>query len=175
MEDNKDIFAQKAIAKTRKNFMGYFITHFRVVILVITAIIILGSLSLANIPRESDPEVKIPIAIVSTFYPGASPLDVENLVTDKIENRLEELDNVKIITSTSRNSLSSIVVEFEAEANLDDSIRELKDKVGEVTDLPNDVEDPTVTQIRANDYPIITFSLSGDLTDSQFKQLGEIV
>lgn len=171
----KDHFAQKAIAKTRQNFMGYFVTHFRVVTLVIAAILILGSFALFNIPRESDPEVKIPIAVVSTFYPGASPLDVENLLTDEIENKLEELDNIKLITSTSRNSLSSIVVEFEAEANLEDSIRELKDKVGEIAALPDEAEEPVVTQIRANDYPVITFSLSGDLTDNQFKQLGEIV
>jgi len=177
MSDNniKDSFAEEAIERTRKNVLGYFITHFRVVTLVIIAIVILGSLALANIPRESDPEVKIPIAIVSTFYPGASPADVENLVTDKVENKLEELDNVKLITSSSKNSLSSIVVEFEADANLDNSIRELKDKVSEVTDLPSDAEDPVTTQIRADDYPIITFSLSGDLTESQFKQLGEKV
>lgn len=178
MEDQnniKDSFAEKAIEKTRKNILGYFITHFRVVILAIIAIVILGGISLTNIPRESDPEVKIPIAVVSTFYAGASPSDVESLVTDKIENRLEELDNVKLITSSSKNSLSSIVVEFEAEADLDNSIRELKDKVSEVVDLPSDAEDPVVVQIRADDYPIITFSLSGDLTENQFKQLGETV
>jgi len=177
-ENNKkhiDKYAEEAIKKTRSNIFGYFITHHRVVILAIVAVLILGMTSLFNIPRESDPEVKIPIAVVSTFYPGASPADVENLVTDEIENKLEELDNVKLITSSSRNSLSSIVVEFEADANLDDSIRELKDKVAEVGGLPSDVEDPMVTQIRANDYPIITFSLSGDLTEGQFKQLGEIV
>jgi len=170
-----NIHAEEAIKKTQGSILGYFITHFRVVILMIIAVLILGLTSLFNIPRESDPEVKIPIAIVSTFYPGASPADVENLVTDEIENRLEELDNVKLITSTSRNSLSSIVVEFEAEADLDNSIRELKDKVDEVNGLPSDSEDPVVTQIRANDYPVITFSLSGDLTENQFKQLGEIV
>ncbi|MBU1203029.1 efflux RND transporter permease subunit [Patescibacteria group bacterium] len=174
-DEAKNKFAHQAIIRTRKSFKGYFITHFRVIILMISAIVIMGALALASIPRESDPEVKIPIAVVTTVYPGASPADVENLVTDEIENRLEELDNVKLITSASRNSISSITVEFEAEANLDDSIRELKDKVGEVTGLPGDAEDPVVTQIRANDYPIITFSLSGDLTDNQFKQLGEIV
>ncbi|MDD5749328.1 MAG: efflux RND transporter permease subunit [Patescibacteria group bacterium] len=170
-----NIFAEKAIEKTRGNLLGYFITHFRIVILVIASILILGAIALVNIPRESDPEVKIPIAIVSTFYPGASPADVESLLTDKIEKKLEELENVKLITSSSRNSLSSIVVEFAAEADLDASIRELKDKVGELADLPTEAENPVVTQIRANDYPIITFSLSGTLTESQFRQLGKIV
>ncbi len=174
-EKREDVFAKKAIKKTRKNIFGYFITDCRLVILWIASIFIMGFFSLGNIDRESDPEVKIPIAIVSTVYSGASPSDIESLVTDEIESKLEELDNVKLITSTSRNSISSIVVEFEAEANLDDSIQELREKVSDVVGLPGDANDPVVTQIRANDYPIITFSLAGDLTENQLKQLGEIV
>ncbi|MCD4760414.1 efflux RND transporter permease subunit [bacterium] len=174
-ESKKNKFAEQAIKKTKGDIFGYFITHCRVVILLIISIFILGIFAVSSIDRESDPEVKIPIAFVSTFYAGASPFDIENLITDEIENKLEELDNVKLITSSSRINLSSIVVEFEAEADLDNSIRELKDKVDAVTGLPDEVEDPVVTQIRANDYPIITFSLSGDLTESQLKELGEAV
>lgn len=170
-----DKYALEAIAKVKKGPFGYLVTHTRVVILLIIAIVLLGSIALFSMPRESDPEVKIPVAVVTTFFPGASPADVESLVTDKIENRLEELDNVKLITSSSQSSLSSVVVEFEASADLEDSVRELKDKVAEVRDLPDDAEDPTVVQIRANDYPIIAFSLAGDLSDLQFKQLGELV
>lgn len=173
--DREETIAEKRIAKARKGLAGYFITHFRVALLLILSILLLGSMAVMNIDRESDPEVKIPIAVVSTFYPGASPSDIESLVTDEIENRLEELDDVKIVTSNSQTSISSIVIEFEASADLDDSIRELKDKVAEVNGLPDEAEDPVVTQIRANDFPIITFSLVGNLTDTQLKQLGEIV
>ncbi|MFA6307977.1 MAG: efflux RND transporter permease subunit [Patescibacteria group bacterium] len=171
----KDYHADKAIKRIRGTIFGYFITHFRIVTLIIAAIFLLGIFSLMNLPRESDPEVKIPIAIVSTYYAGASPADVESLITDEIENKLEELDDVKLITSSSRTSLSSIVVEFEASADLEASISELKDKVGDVVGLPGEAEDPVVTQIRANDFAIITFSLSGDLTETQLKILGETV
>jgi len=174
-EKTKNIFAEKAIAKTRGNIFGYFITHCRVVILLIISIFIMGVFSVGNIDRESDPEVKIPIAVVTTFYPGASPSDVESLITDELENKIEELDNVKRVISSSRTSLSSITVEFEAEANLDESIADLREKVNDTTGLPDDAEDPSVIQIRANDFPIITFSLAGDLTESHLKQLGEIV
>jgi multidrug efflux pump subunit AcrB len=171
----KDHFADKAIKNIKGTSFGYFITHFRIVTLIIASIFLLGFFALMNLPRESDPEVKIPIAVVSTFYAGASPADVESLITDEIENKLEELDNVKLVTSSSRTSMSSIVVEFEAEADLDNSIQELKDKVSDVMGLPGEAEDPIVTQIRANDFPIITFSLAGDLTETQLKQLGETV
>jgi len=171
----KDYYADKAIKNIRGTIFGYFITHFRIVTLIIASILLLGVFALINLPRESDPEVKIPIAVVSTFYAGASPADVEKLITDEIENKLEELDNVKLITSSSRTSLSSIVVEFEAEADLETSISDLKDKVGDVVGLPSEAEDPVVTQIRANDFAIITFSLAGDLTETQLKTLGETV
>ena len=143
-QENKNIFAEKAIAKTRGNIFGYFITHCRVVILLIISIFIMGAFSVGNIDQESDPEVKIPIAVVSTFYPGASPSDVESLITDELENKIEELDNVKRVTSASRTSISSITVEFEAEANLDDSITELREKkdklVKYITEVDNDSE-----------------------------------
>lgn len=173
--DKSENFIKKSIEKTRKGILGFFVVRYRLIILLAISILALGTISLFSLPRESDPEVKIPIAVVSTFYPGASPVDIEDLITDEIESKLEELSNVKLITSSSITGLSSVVVEFEAEADLDNSIRELKDKVSEIRNLPNEAEDPVVTQVRANDFPIITFSLAGNLTEDQLKQLGDIV
>ena len=174
-DETQDEFAKKAIYKTASSWIGFFIVHFRVIVLVVSAVVLLGLIAITNIPRESDPEVEIPFAVVTTVYPGASPSDVEDLVTDKIEDKLEELDKVKLINSSSITSLSSVTIEFEAEANLEDSLSDLRTKISEVSNLPNDAEDPIVTEIRANDFPIITFSLVGNLTDAQLKQLGEIV
>lgn len=169
----KDPFAQKKIEKAKKSIFGFFVTRTRLTILLIIGIILLGGVALTNIPRESDPEVKIPIAVVTTVFSGASPADIENLITDRIESKIEELDNIKLVTSNSSLSVSSVVVEFEAEADLDDSIRSLKDKVLEITGLPDDANDPRVIEIRANDYPIITFSLAGPLKEEELKALGE--
>ncbi len=164
---------QKRIEKTSRGVFGFFVTRVRVTALVVFALVIGGFISLGNIPREADPEVKIPIAVVTTVYQGASPSDVENLITDEIEEKLEDLEDVKLVTSRSVLGLSSVTVEFDAAADLDDSIRELKDKVLEVNSLPDDALDPIVTQIRANDQPIIVFSLAGQLDELSFKQLGE--
>ena len=174
-KDTIDPISKDYIERTRKSVFGFFITRSRLTYILVAAIFIGGILALSEIPRESDPEVKIPVAVVTTPFLGASPSDVESLVTDKIENKLEELDDVALITSRSRNGLSSITIEFEAEADLEKSIRELKDKVLEVTGLPDDAEEPIVTEIRANDTPIITFSLAGDLPDAQLKKLGEAI
>jgi multidrug efflux pump subunit AcrB len=173
--NNKREFIKEHIERTRRGPFGFFISRFRVVVLIILGILLLGVISLMELPREADPEVKIPIAVVNTIYPGASPSDVEELITDEVEASLEEIDNVKRITSSSKTSISTVVIEFEAEADLDESIRELKDKVSEIRGLPQEAENPVATQVRANDFPVITFSLAGNITETELKQLGEIV
>lgn len=146
----------------RNSFLNFFVTNFRVVLLLIFLLTGWGVYSFIKLPVESSPEVKIPIAVVITTYPGASPSDIEELVTKKIETSLSSLKNVKKITSNSSNSISSITVEFEASANLDDSIRKLRDQVNTVTkDLPTDSNDPVVREISMDDTPIFTFALAG--------------
>ena len=143
--------------------LKFFIARPRVTLLLIIAAVIFGSSSLLALPQESDPEVQIPMAVVSTIYPGASPADVETLVTNKIETKLEKLENVKEITSSSLFNVSAITVEFEAHADLNKSIRDLKDKVDEAKpDLPEQAEDPVVTEITVTDRAIVTFSFGGD-------------
>jgi multidrug efflux pump subunit AcrB len=116
----------------RKMWLNFFVTNFRVVILLILIISGWGLYSFFSLPRESNPEVKIPIAIVTTLYPGASPSDVEEFVTKKIEAELSGLKGLKKLTSNSYNSFSSIQVEFDAKENTEDAIRNLRDKVSAV-------------------------------------------
>jgi multidrug efflux pump subunit AcrB len=99
-------------------WLNFFVTNFRVVILLIMVICVWGLYSFYALPRESNPEVKIPIAIVTTVYPGASPSDVEEFVTKKIESELSGLKGLERLTSNSYNSLSSIQVEFNAKEDL---------------------------------------------------------
>jgi HAE1 family hydrophobic/amphiphilic exporter-1 len=158
----------------RKSWLNFFIVNFRVVILLIILLTGLGVYSFSVLPRESNPEVKIPYAAVVTTYPGASPSDIEELVTKKIETNLSGLKNVKKITSSSSNSVSMISIEFDAKANLDDSIRKLRDQVNSVkTKLPKDANEPIVKEISFDDTPIWTFSISGPYDGFVLRQAGD--
>ncbi len=140
----------------------FFVNRWRVTYLLIISSIIFGAVSLADLPQESEPEVEIPMAVVTVSYPGAAPSDMENLVTRKVEDKIDTLDNIEEITSNTRLGLTNITVEFEADADIDESIRDLKDKMDEVkADLPDNAEDPVVMEIRMSDSAIITFSLAG--------------
>lgn len=158
----------------RKSFLNFFVSNFRVVLLLIGILTIAGAYSFSKLPRESNPEVKIPIAVVSTFYPGASPSDVEELVTKKLETGIAGLKDLDKVTSNSYNSVSSIVVEFNAKANLDDSIRSLRDKVTSAkSDLPADAKEPVVTEISMDDQPILTLAITGPYGGFEMRQMAE--
>jgi HAE1 family hydrophobic/amphiphilic exporter-1 len=154
---------------------NFFLKNTRFSFIFIFVLVGLGIYSILAIPKESAPEVQIPVGIITTILPGAPASDVETLVTNEIERGLNgSLENVKKITSTSREGVSSITVEFEASADIDSSITDLKDAVDTIIpNLPTDAEDPRVIEVDFVDQPILTFSVSGDRSDAEFVVLAD--
>ena len=146
-----------------------------VTVLVLAIILIIaGSMSFKSMPLESFPEVKIPLIFVSVVYPGASPEDMEKLVTDKIEDKLEGLDGMKKVTSQSLESVASLQIEFNADVKVETALRRVKDKVDEAKpDLPVDAKDPVVRELNFSNMPIFVISLSGDYESERLDRIGE--
>jgi multidrug efflux pump len=152
----------------------FLIKKFRFSLILVLAILASGFLSLATLPIEAMPEVKIPYASVVTFYSGASPLDVEELVTNPIEDGLDSLEDVKMISSSSVENMSMIFIEFEASADIAESVREAQDAVSAVeSQLPDDAEDPMVSELNYSNTPILTLSLSADLSHTELAEIAE--
>jgi len=152
----------------------FFIRNNRFAYLFLIALIAVGTYSLLSIPRESAPEVVIPVGVVTTVLPGAPAADIESLVTNEIERGLVSLENVSEITSTSREGVSSVVVEFDADADLDDSIQDLKDQVDTLqSELPEDAEDSSVSEVNFVDQPILTVSVAGELSDIALTEIAD--
>jgi multidrug efflux pump len=142
--------------------------------LLMLSLIALGIYAVLIIPKESAPEVIIPIGIVTTVYPGASASDIEELITNKLEDAIENVDDLESLTSTSRDDVSSITAEFNAKADIDKSIQNLKDAVDSAkNELPEDATDPIVTEVNFADQPILVLSISSDLSAAAFTALGE--
>lgn len=157
----------------KNGLLYFFVSRFRVVLLLIAILSGSGLYAFSTLPRESNPEVKIPFAVVATPYPGASPSDVEDLVTKKIETAISGIQGIKKLTSSSSNSLSVVSVEFEANEDLDSSIRKVRDRVTSVKDLPDDAQDPQVNEISFDDTPIWTISLTGDYDGFVLREYAE--
>lgn len=143
-------------------------------VLLMLSLIGLGVYAVFLIPKESAPEVIVPIGIVTTVYPGASASDIEELITNKLEDAIENVDDLENLTSTSRDDVSSITAEFTASADIDKSIQNLKDAIDSAkSELPKDANDPIVTEVNFADQPILVLSVSSDLTPAAFTALGE--
>jgi multidrug efflux pump subunit AcrB len=155
-------------------FWKFFIRKRQFTVLLIAALIVVGSMSLFTIPKESAPEVKIPVGIVSAILPGASAADVEKLVTNKLEDGLNNLNNLDTITSSSREGVSVVTVQFLAKADIDKSIQDLKSQVDKIKgDLPDEVETPTVTEVNFADQPILIISVAGQYSPYDLTRLGD--
>jgi len=143
-------------------------------ILLIIVLVTFGIYSLVIIPKESAPEVIVPIGIVTTIYPGASASEIEELVTNKLEDEIENIDNLDKLTSASKDGVSNITAEFSANANIDKSIQNLKDAVDRVkNNLPNDAKDPIVTEVNFANQPVLIVAVTANLTPIAFTELSE--
>jgi multidrug efflux pump subunit AcrB len=89
----------------------------------------LGFLSYTSIPKESSPEITIPMIAVSTIYPGVAPKDMETLVTRVIEEELNKVPEITALTSTSDMGYSSVVAEFDSDMNMDEALQKVREKV----------------------------------------------
>lgn len=158
------------------SFWRFFIDKHHFTVLLMIVLILGGVIAALAIPKESSPEVQIPMGVVTTILPGASAEDVESLITNKIEDRVIGLERVSKVTSVSGDGVSSITVEFDANADIDKSIQLLKDEVDKVqAELPAEAEDPSVTDVNFADQPILIASISGELSPAELTALGETV
>ncbi|MBS1682840.1 MAG: efflux RND transporter permease subunit [Bacteroidetes bacterium] len=140
----------------------------KVAIYVATAIICLaGMMTFNSLPKENFPEIVLPQVFVATAFPGASPEDVENLVTKQIEKQVKSIAGIKKITSNSVQDFSSIVIEFETDIEVKEAKREVQEAVDKAkTDLPpvptSLPTEPQVKEIDFSEFPIMNINLSGD-------------
>jgi len=147
----------------------------RTVILVLAVILIAaGAFSYSSIPKESNPSIEIPIFIVNTVYPGISPADMESLVTQPIERELQGINGVKDIRSTTLESVSSVVVEFDLDVPLVEASQRVRERVDIArAELPADVEEPVIIEIDLDDFPIMTVNLAADYPLSRLTEVAE--
>ncbi len=129
--------------------------------LVFVAVIVLGLFSLTRLPIDQLPEMDPPYITVMTTYAGANASEIETNVTKIIENALNSVDGLKNLTSTSKDNLSVVVMEFEWGMNLDESLNDIRSYVDLVYDnLPDGVSRPMILKLNSNSRPIIMYGFT---------------
>ncbi len=139
----------------------------RTAILVLTAVLVVGGLlSYISIPKESSPQIEFAMIVVTTIYPGASPNDIESIITQKIESEVAVITGIDNIRSTSTEGVSSVIIEFTPDKDVSEAATEVREKVDLAKpEFPIDVEDPIISQIDFSEFPIMSVNLlsSGSL------------
>lgn len=149
--------------------------RYRTSILVLTALLVIGGLiSYQTIPKESNPSIEIPNIVVTTVYPGASPDDIESLITQHIEQEVQSVNGITEIRSTSTEGVSTVVVEFSPDVSIDDALQKVRDKVNIAkVEIPAEAEEPIVSEIDVQEFPIMTINLAADYSLARLKDVAE--
>lgn len=149
----------------------FFAKNLKFTILFTLAISLLGLVSMITIDKESNPEVNIPFVSVGTSFIGASALDVEQLVTNPLEDALAGIDDLKSLTSTSSLGFSSIGLEFEIGADIDKKLQETREAITRVEgQLPSDAGDVVAQQVSFDDTPVKIYVIGGPYETAELKR-----
>ncbi|MBI4773436.1 MAG: efflux RND transporter permease subunit [Deltaproteobacteria bacterium] len=136
--------------------------------------VVCGVLAYQFLPKEGNPEITVPVSVVVTPFPGASPEEVEKLVTTKIEEELDKLDDVKEIRSSSSENISIVVIEFDVDSDIDRRIQDVKEAVFNAeSEIPEEAEDSVVEKIDFSDIPLMIVSVTGDQHPLKLKRITE--
>ena len=129
-------------------------------------------MGLFNLRKTFFPERSAKIILVDAVFPGASPLEIEQMVTLKIEDNIDGITGIKRITSKSLENTSSIIVEIENDANNQVVIQDIKNAIDRINSFPDDMESPSIS-LMEDLNPAISFAISGKVPLSQLKKSAE--
>ncbi len=148
---------------------------YRPSVAILTIMLTVGGLvSYLTISKEAFPSIEIPTVVVTTIYPGASPSDIESLVTRIIEEEIQTVSDIEEIRSTSVRGVSTIIIEFTTDVSIDFAYQRVRDKVQIAKPrLPGDIEEPVVSEFDVEDIPIMSINLAGAFTVTQLKDIAE--
>ncbi|MPZ36962.1 MAG: AcrB/AcrD/AcrF family protein [Rhizobiales bacterium] len=147
-------------------FIDYAISHARLTIATLVFLLVAGAVAYVTIPKEAEPDVRIPIIFVQLTQRGISPEDSERLLLRPVETQLKSVANVKEMRSTAYEGGGYVLLEFDAGFDSNAALADVRAKVDNAKhDLPSDVDEPQVTEVNLSLYPVIVVGLSGEVPE----------
>ena len=138
----------------------------RTVLSVMALIIGAGLVSYLTIPKESSPDIPIPILYVLMGHEGISPEDAERLLARPMEQALRGIEGVREMRTTASEGRASVLLEFDAGFDANQALLEVREKVDETKpELPEDSDEPTVHEVNIGLFPVLVVTLAGELPE----------
>lgn len=136
------------------------------IFVAVIAVIVLGVVAFTKMTPDLLPNINLPYAIVMTSYPGASPEEVETIVTKPVEKTLSTLDKIDTVTSQSAENFSLVMLQFADDANMDIVTTDIREKLDLVTGYWDEaVGAPTILKLNPNMMPVMVASVDRENTD----------
>ncbi|MGM0786143.1 MAG: efflux RND transporter permease subunit [Thermodesulfobacteriota bacterium] len=135
----------------------------------------LGAAAIMITPREEDPQIVVPMADVHIQVPGASPAEVEKLVSTRLEQLLWQLEGVEYVYSVSRKGLAVVTVRFYVGEDMEESLVKLHDQITmHIDQVPPIVSDWVIKPVEIDDVPIVNLTFFSDShSDHELRRIGE--
>lgn len=147
----------------------------RVAVVVLTVLLsIIGLMAYASIPKESAPQIEFATIVVTTIYPGASPDDIESIITQEIEAEVAGINGIDELRSTSTEGVSTVIITFTPDVDVNDAKIDVRDAVDRAkAEFPTDVEEPIVSELDSSEFPIININLAASYSLAQLRDVAE--
>ena len=137
-------------------------------------IILLGIIAFSNLAIDLFPEISYPIIAISTEYPGASPEDVETSLTRLIEKRVSRIQNVRYVSSRSREGMSTVLIEFYWGTSLDVAATDIQQYLSQIRDLfPDEAKEPVILKFDPSSISVIVLSVTGPMEEFRLREWAE--
>ena len=144
----------------------------RVVLTTLIMVLIAGTYAYITVPKESDPDIRIPVMYVNLSHEGISPEDAERLLVRPMEKELRNIEGVKEMRSTAYLGGANVVLEFIAGFDGDRALADVREKVDLAKpELPDGADEPTVHEINLSLFPVLVVALSGDVPERTLLRL----
>ena len=119
--------------------------------------------------RENFPEFSLDMITISVPYPGADPEEIEEGISQKIEEAIEGLEGIKQYTTQSSENVGTATIEVKADFDVSDVLERVRNKVDAISSFPVDAEEPVITELMLRD-PVMLLYFSGKMTERRIKE-----
>ena len=143
-------------------------------LLLVMLVVAGGIVGYRSMIKEALPDLEIPMADISTYWHGSSQTVMEKEITDRIEREIRDLDRLKRYSSGSSFANSTILVEFDSEASIQESLTQVRERVAKASaEFPKSVEKTVVSQASVRDIPIVSYVLHGPASAENLSRTAE--
>jgi HAE1 family hydrophobic/amphiphilic exporter-1 len=147
---------------------------------IMLALMVLGLFSVKSLGIDQYPNTDIPTVTVSVVYPGASPESVKQDVVKKIEEAVNPVEKIKEISSTSQESLGTLIIQFQLDRDIDKALDDVRTRIGQIRrNLPDTIEEPVISKFDPSQLPVLSLIVkpdakhAGTIKDKELTRIAE--